>query len=143
MRISDIRLMAMEKGMTVWSAVEPLEPPPVDLCPPPVQEVQNTESQVSQKSSSCQTVTYRLGWKGPQRVERPFFSAKTKQLQQSEQIRTVEYLFLLYNVNVCRPEHPLKLKITSSNYRYKRLGFSSSSDALFSLCCSLQVSYLA
>jgi hypothetical protein len=46
--------MAMEKGITVWSAVDPLlEPPAVDLWPPPVHVVQNTESHVSQNSSSC------------------------------------------------------------------------------------------
>jgi hypothetical protein len=54
-----MRLIAMENGMTVWSAVEPLELP-VDLWPPPVQVVQNTESHVSQNNNSYTRIKYKL-----------------------------------------------------------------------------------
>ncbi len=58
-----MRLMAMEKGMTVWSRLTELElaepwaglpagESTDGLCVPPVHSVQNTESHVSQKSSS-------------------------------------------------------------------------------------------
>jgi hypothetical protein len=47
-RISDMRLIAMENGMMVCSQLVPLV-----LWLPPVQRVQNTVSQVSQNSSSC------------------------------------------------------------------------------------------
>ena len=54
-RISDILLMAMEKGMTVWSdsvLLPPSAPSRVLMWPSAVQRLQNTQSQLSQNSSS-------------------------------------------------------------------------------------------